>query len=171
MNLNNNFKVAPSIFNAYEICHYQAWLMLRNLNADQENPFIKIGNLLDEITYKKEKRTIMLANFPAKIDMFYKENGNYFIAEIKKSSKSLDSAVWQLKYYLYILKKSGIDFNGKLKIPKERKSFDIILNDDDIIKIEKTIIEIINLTKLELPPIKKRIRFCSSCGHNEFCWS
>lgn len=170
-NSTTSFKVAPSIFNAFEVCQYQAWLMEHGIIADQHNSFIEIGNLLDDTSYKRDRKNIDLAGFPAKIDIITKNNGDYLIVEVKKSSKSLDSAIWQLKYYLYILKKKNLDFKAKLKIPEERKNIDIFLSEKDIQEIDKKLILIKKVILKERAPSKKRIKFCSSCGHNEFCWA
>lgn len=51
---------APSIFNAYNICKRQAWLMMRNLTADQDNAFLEIGRLIDETAFKREKKEFIL---------------------------------------------------------------------------------------------------------------
>jgi len=171
MNSNNNFKIPPSIFNAFEICKYQAWLMQHGIIADQHNSFIEIGRLLDDTTYKRDRKNIILAGFPAKIDIITKNNGDYLIVEVKKSSKSLDSAIWQLKYYLYILRKKDLIFKAKLKIPEERKNYNITLDKNDIVEIDRKLDKIKIIILQDLPPNKKRIKFCSACGHNEFCWA
>jgi len=168
---NNSFKVPPSIFNAYEVCPYQAWLMQKGIMADQQNTFIEIGRILDENTYKRDKKHIDLAGFPAKIDILSKDGGDYLIVEVKKTSKSLNSAIWQLKYYLYILEEKGLNFKAKLKIPEERKNYDVFLSKEDIETIENKLKEIEKIILSNLPPKRKRIKFCSACGHNEFCWA
>jgi len=165
------FKIPPSIFNAFEICQYQAWLMQHGLNPDQNNYFLELGRFIDKNTYKREKRSIDLAGYPAKIDIISKDKGGYLVVEVKKSSKALDSAIWQLKYYLYILRKKDLVFKAKLKIPEERKNIDIVLTENDIKEIEKKLENISNVIFNDEPPDKKRLKVCSACGHNEFCWS
>ncbi len=73
----------PSLFNAFNICQRQAWLMSRQLTADQHNEFLQIGKLIEETFYKREKKTIYLADIEAMIDMVIKKDGFYYIAEIK----------------------------------------------------------------------------------------
>ena len=77
-------RIPPSIFNAYNICKRQAWLMSRQMTADQENTFLNIGKLIDETTYQREKKKIYIADISAQIDMVTIKNGEVFIAEIKK---------------------------------------------------------------------------------------
>ena len=165
------FKIPPSIFNAYNLCPRQAWLMSRNLTADQDNLYIDIGRLIDEESYKREKKKIYLADSNAMVDMVTKQDGRYFIAEIKKSSATLKSGIFQLKYYLYLFYKRNINIDGVIKIPKEKKSIKVHLNEKDIRLIESKIDELNEILSREEAPQAKRLKICSKCGHNEFCWS
>jgi len=161
----------PSIFNAYNICKRQAWLMIRQLNADQDNTFLNIGKLIDKTSFKREKKRVYIADISAQIDMITKKNGTLFVAEIKKSSKTLKSGEFQLKYYLYLLKLKGINIKGLIKIPREKKSIEIELNNEDIDKISKIIKEANSILNKEIPPEIKKIKLCKTCAHYEFCWS
>jgi len=164
-------KIPPSIFNAYNICPRQAWLMSRQMTADQENTFLNIGKLIDETTYQREKKKIYIADISAQIDMVSTKNGQVFIAEIKKSSKRIDNAKFQLKYYLYLLKKKGIKVKGIIKIPREKKSINVELNEDDIkkiIEIEKKIKEVL---ACDHAPDVEKVPMCKKCAHYDFCWS
>ena len=164
---------APSIFNAYNICPRQAWLMYRHLNADQFNDFIEIGRLIDETTFKREKKKVYLADLEAMIDMILRKDGTYCIAEIKKSSRTLSSGIFQLKYYLYLLKyNKSIDVKGIIKIPKERVSKEVILTSDDEHLIESRLCEMSEiLLKEDIPSVNRDINRCKKCGHFEFCWT
>ncbi|MCX7641907.1 MAG: CRISPR-associated protein Cas4, partial [Elusimicrobiales bacterium] len=46
----------------YYICKREVWLMSRNLEPDQSNPFIEIGRILSEDSYKYEKKEIKIDN-------------------------------------------------------------------------------------------------------------
>lgn len=39
------------------------------------------------------------------LDMLIRKDGVYYVAEIKKSSRTLETGIFQLKYYLYLLKR------------------------------------------------------------------
>ena len=163
----------PSIFNAYNICKRQAWLMVRQLNADQSNEFLEIGRLIDNESFKRQKKRIYIADLEALIDMIIKKDETTYIAEIKKSSKTLESGINQLKYYLYLIKvRKGINAKGIIKIPKERISREVILTEHDIEAIEKTLREMNRVLGSDKPPeIKNMMRICKVCAHFEFCWS
>lgn len=164
-------KIAPSIFNAFNICPRQAWLMSRQMTADQENSFIDIGRLIDETSFEREKKKIYLADIGAMIDMVTKKDGTYFIAEIKKSSKTLNTGIFQLKYYLFLLRKKSIIVKGIIKIPKEKKSIEVELTKEDSETIECKLKELGDILEKETSPQAKRLGVCPKCGHFEFCWS
>lgn len=165
-------QISPSLFNAYNICPRQAWLMSRQLTADQDNMYLGIGRLIEEFTFEREKKRIYLADIGAMLDIVLKKNGHLVVAEIKKSSKTMKSGLLQLKYYLYLLKKKkGIDVKGQIKIPKEKINKDVELTVVDEEKIEKILIDLKKIIKEEKIPEVKRINVCPKCGHSEFCWS
>ena len=167
----NHSTIPPSIFNAYHICHRQAWLMHHQLTADQQNTFLDIGRLIDDTTYEREKKKIYLADISAMVDMVTKKDGNFFIAEIKKSSKRMDNAVLQLKYYLYLLRKKSVFAKGMLKIPKEKKNVEIDLSDEDIQFIQESLTDIDITINKNTPPDIINKSICSRCAHYEFCWA
>jgi len=163
--------ISPSIYNAFNICPRQAWLMSRQLTADQQNEFLIVGRLIDETTFAREKKKIYIPEFNAMIDLIIKEGKVVFIGEIKKSSRTLKTGIEQLKYYLYILKQKGIDAHGVIKIPKEKKSVKVELTLEDETTIKEKLQNLNKLLQQESPPKPKKIRFCSKCAHFEFCWS
>ena len=163
--------IPPSIFNAFNICPRQAWLMSRNLTADQHTAFLEIGRLISETSFLKEKKEIFLADMHAKIDMITKKDGDLFVCEIKKSSRTLNTGILQLKYYLYLLKEKGLNYKGIIKIPKERKSMEIELTDKDISIIEEKLKLSTDILAKETPPKAKRLNICPKCAHFEFCWA
>jgi len=161
---------SPSIFNAYNICPRQAWLMSRQMSADQGDPFLEIGRLIDQTTFQHEKKRIYLAEFAAEVDFVARKNGNLFIAEIKKSSRTMESGIRQLKYYLYLLNRKGIKCKGMIKIPKEKISKTVELQTSDVKLIEDTIKQIAHFLARENAPVPQKIPFCKKCAYFEFCW-
>ena len=162
--------ISPSIYNAYNICPRQAWLMSRQIIADQNDLFLEIGRLIDEASFKKEKKKIYLTEFAAEIDFISKKSGNLFVAEIKKSSRTMESGIGQLKYYLYLLSKKGIECKGMIKIPKEKISKIIELQKSDVELIEDTVKQIVHFLAKDSAPVPQKIPFCRKCAYFEFCW-
>ena len=153
----------------YYICKREIWLMSRQLTPWQENPFIEIGRFISYESYSREKKEIRLENIV--IDLLKTYDGSVVIGEVKKSSRFLKSAQMQLAYYLLRLKQLGISATGQLLFPKEKKKLAIILTkeiEEELIEVQKQIKFIISL---ELPPPAQKIKFCSKCGYQEFCWA
>lgn len=143
--------------------------MSRQLTADQENSYIDIGRLIDETSFEKEKKKIYLADIGAMIDMVTKKDGQYFIAEIKKSSNTLKSGIFQLQYYLFLLKKKSIIVKGIIKIPTEKKSVEVELDDETCRLIESKLEELEIILNNQTAPKAVWLKICPKCGHFEFC--
>ncbi|HHV26188.1 CRISPR-associated protein Cas4 [Anaerosalibacter bizertensis] len=153
----------------YFVCKRQVWLMAHNILPNQDDENIKIGKLLHERSYQKDKKEISLGN--VKIDVISKDKGYFMVGEVKKSSKYMKSAKMQLAYYLLELKRHGIDGYGMLMFPKERKKEEINLTDDLIKELEIIEIHIVKICSREFPPNVEKIPLCKNCGYIEFCWS
>lgn len=153
----------------YFICQREVWLMAHQIIPDQNNDLIILGRIIAENSYDREKKEVRFENFV--VDIISKENRNLIIAEVKKSSKYLQSAIMQLKFYLWQLSKYGIDnVLGQLRIPREKKVIEISLNETDRREIENIVKEIENIIKKEKPPQVVRSKYCRNCGYYEFCW-
>jgi len=164
----NERRITGNLVNAYYICQRKLWLFAHEINPALENPYLEIGSLIGEETYKKDKREILFGNI--KIDLVKKESGNTVVAEIKKSSKGINAARMQLLFYLYKLKERGIDARGELLIPKERKKIDVELDKAAEEKLKDALVKIELIIKSELPPVPQKIPFCRKCAYFEFCW-
>ncbi len=154
----------------YFICKRQVWLMAHEINPFQDDPFLEIGRFLHAESYSREKKEIEIDGM--KFDILKsKDNGKMIIAEIKKSSKFLESATMQLCFYLYRLKKMGINADGEILIPQEKKKFKVVLDKDMIGKIENAVENIKEIIHSPKPPEARKINFCKHCAYAEFCFS
>ncbi|MBS4535593.1 CRISPR-associated protein Cas4 [Clostridium sp. D2Q-14] len=153
----------------YYICKREVWLMSRSITGDQDNKYMDIGRFIHESSYSRDKKEISIGNI--KIDILKKNKGNVLIGEVKKSSKYEESAKMQLAYYLYKLKEYGVEGQGVLMFPKERKRVEIVLDEDMINKIKYVEKEILKLIYDEYPLLPKKTRYCRNCAYSEFCWS
>jgi len=153
----------------YYICHREVWLMARRIEPSQENPFIEIGRLISEESYKRERKEIRLENIV--IDILRRGHEQVIIGEVKKSSRYEKSAMMQLAFYLSKIKEMGVKAKGELLFPKEKKKLEVELTseiENELKDVENNILKIINT---ELPPKAEKNRFCKNCGYNEFCWA
>jgi len=94
------------------------------------------------------------------------------IHEIKKSDKVDIAHEWQVKYYIYVFERNGIEgVSGVLEYPTLRKTQQISLSDADresIMKMESDIVQIINGD--DCPPLLKK-GLCKNCSYFEFCFT
>lgn len=163
-------KITPSTVTSYFSCEREAWFMHNNIIPDQKNPFIELGRFIHETSYKdKGEHSISLPSM--KIDLMWKEKDVTIVGEIKKSSRTYKGAKWQLLYYLYELKKRGIVAKGKLLIPKERKTIEIVLDEKAKKQLESYLNEIEKIVSKDTPPEATYKSICQKCAYKELCWA
>ena len=153
----------------YHICPREVWLMARNIVPDQDNTNVDLGRFIAENTYERDKKEISIGHI--KLDIMRQEKGRLVVGEVKKSSKYEKSATMQLAFYLHELKEIGIEAEGELMFPKEKKKVQVKLTPELIVEIEKAKRDILRIVYQEVPQPPKKISFCRNCAYAEFCWS
>ncbi|WP_196593236.1 CRISPR-associated protein Cas4 [Pectinatus sottacetonis] len=150
----------------YFLCKRKLWLFAHDINMEQESEAVFIGKLIDESTYKRENKHILIDDI---ICIDYINNG--IVCEIKKSKKQKQMAISQIKYYLYVLQQHGLmHVKGRLAIPKEHISEDVELSEQDIGQIEENLQAINEILNLLVPPSIDKKAACKSCAYYEFCY-
>jgi CRISPR-associated exonuclease Cas4 len=158
-----------NLINAYYVCKRKLWLYAHEIGPDRSHPLLEIGRLYDQSTYKRDKKEISLSGM--KIDLLKKRDGELLVGEIKKTSKFEAAAKMQLAYYLYRLKEEGIELDGELLVPKEKKRERIILDDALTQELETAIAEIAKIITNDKPPVPEKTKYCGKCAYSDFCWS
>ena len=161
--------IIPTLIWYYYICPREVWLMAHEINPEQDNALIELGRIFHEYAYKREKKEISIHGM--KIDLLRKEGSDYIIGEIKKSSRFELSAKMQLAYYLYQLKKIGVEAKGELLIPKEKKKIKVELDEELEKEIERAISHIKEIIAMERPPAAVWTKYCRRCAYRYFCWA
>lgn len=164
-----DFYVTGTLIWYYYICKRQVWLLAHGIEPDQEDENIRIGRLIGETSYEREKKEIDIAT--GKFDVMRREGENLVVGEIKKSSRFVDSAGKQLLFYLFQLKEMGIEARGELLVPEERKKFSFNLDEESEKEIKKAIKEIEKIVFTPLPPPGVKNKYCVKCAYADFCWS
>jgi CRISPR-associated exonuclease Cas4 len=165
----NDLNVTGTLVWYYYICPREVWLMARKLVPDQDNANVDLGRFIAENTYERDKKEISVGHI--KLDIMRQEKGRLVVGEVKKSSKYEKSATMQLAFYLHELKEIGIEAEGELMFPKEKKKVQVRLTQELIEEIDKTKREILRIVYQEIPQLPKKINFCRNCAYSEFCWS
>ena len=143
--------------------------MSRELNPEEDNDLMDLGRAIHEFSFKRDEKEIAVEGM--KFDIVRNDNGKIKVYEIKKSSRFELPSRMQLAYYLYRLKKEGIEAEGELLIPKEKKREKVMLDENLTRELERAISEIQRIIDQERAPEARKTRFCAKCAYAEFCWS
>ena len=151
----------------YFVCRKKLWYFSNEINMESENENVQLGKILDESTYKNRKKHIMIDNI-INIDYIAEHN---VLHEVKKSRKIEEAGIWQIKYYLYYLKRKGVSgLTGRVDYPLLKQSIRVELSEEDEKLIGNIIEDIITITSSALPPECEAKRFCKSCAYYDLCW-
>ena len=136
-------RISGLMMNYYFICKRKLWCFSRNLNFEETNENVKMGKLIDESRYSFETKQIAIE----------------------------ETVNWQVKYYIYFLKKRGIEIEkGIIDYPEIRERKEIILSEEDEAYLEKVLIEIEEICKNENSPEVINDKRCKKCAYYEYCY-
>ena len=151
----------------YFVCKRKLWYFTNEINMEAENENVMLGKLLDENSYKKNDKHINIDNV-INID-FIREHKE--LHEVKKSRAIEEAGIWQVKYYLYYLKKRGVsDLKAKIDYPLIKKNVVVELTQEDELRLEEIIKEIEDIKKQLLPPEFKSEKICKKCAYHDLCF-
>ncbi len=158
-------------FNYYLICHRKLWLFSNGINMEHTSDLVYEGKLIHETTYpQRSERYTEIELGGIKIDFF--DPKNKVIHEIKKSDSHEDAHEWQVKYYIYVMERNGMEnVTGILEYPKMHETIKVLLSANDREEIEKMITEIFIITESASCPDRLKISKCKNCSYYDFCWS
>lgn len=159
--------ISGTMFYYYFVCKRKLWLFSNGIQLENESEDVKIGKLIDENSYSRELKHVLIDE-TVNID-FIKEWK--ILHEVKKQKSVEEAGIWQLKYYIYFLRKRGINIeSGILDYPKLKKREIVNLSKDDENEIEKILKEIDEILKLKKSPKVEKIKLCKKCAYYEYCY-
>lgn len=151
----------------YFVCKRKLWYFCNEINMEVENENVQLGKLLDENSYRRDEKHINIDNV-INID-FIKEHSE--IHEVKKSKAIEEAGIWQVKYYLYYLKKKGVEnLTAKIDYPLMKKTLEIELTFEDEKRLEEIIEEIERIKELALPEMFEEKKICKACAYHDLCF-
>ncbi len=164
-------QITGTHFNYYQICHRKLWLFANGINMESTSDVVYEGKLIHESSYpQRSERYEEVEIEGVKVDYFDAKHN--VIHEIKKSNKVEQAHEWQLKYYIYVFERNGIEgCTGILEYPTIRQTSQVVLTDEDrqmIVEMEEKIKGII---ESDLCPTLSKKRLCKSCSYYDFCYS
>jgi len=143
--------------------------MSRGIEPDRQHDDLLLGRLLDRSSYSRDNHDVQEGN--SRFDIVREKDGVLVIGEVKKSSRAKEASRMQLAHYLYELSKEGINAEGELLFPKEKKREQVIL--DDALKglLDRAYADIKIIAESHQPPPLKLTGLCKKCAYSEWCWS
>lgn len=164
-----SIQVTGTLMWYYYICRREVWLMAHHVTPEQDNDYLDLGRFLQASTYNRDKKEIQIGHL--KFDLVRKKDGQLVIGEVKKSSKYEQSALMQLALYLYELRQLGIEANGELLFPEEKKKIKVDLTPELAEKVDRAKKEILKIIYLDKPPRPVKGKYCRNCAYGDFCWA
>lgn len=124
-------------FNYYQLCHRKLWLFANSINMEHTSDTVYDGKLIHEGSYpQRSERMEEVAIEGIKVDYF--DAKRRVIHEIKRSNKVERAHEWQVRYYIYVFERNGIEgCTGLLEYPIMRKTMPVVLTDEDRKEIER----------------------------------
>lgn len=160
-------EISGTMFYYYFVCKRKLWFFANEIQLEDENEDVIIGKLIDENSYSRELKHVLIDN-TVNID-FIKEWK--ILHEVKKQKSVEEAGIWQLKYYIYFLRKRGINIEkGILDYPKLKKREEIFLTEEDEKRIESILSEIREIINLKVPPKLEKLKICRKCAYFEYCY-
>jgi len=154
---------------SYSYCAREAWLVAHRIFPESEDMNLALGRLIHETSYEhRGEKDVAIENI--RLDMVEEKKGRTIVSEIKKSKYSLEGARDQLLFYLLRLKEMGVQAEGQLLVPKEKKKIAISLTEEEEDRIKKLCGEIQKLVEGPIPDIKRAQSKCKNCAYYTYCW-
>jgi CRISPR-associated exonuclease Cas4 len=152
--------------NYYFVCHRKLWLFTRDIRFENENEYVQLGRLIDENSYKRNKKQIEIGKI--KID-FIDNKG--VIHEVKKSNRIEKAHIYQVKYYIRTVRNMGVmDISGQIDYPRLKKTEKVEWEETDEVEFQTIFSEIHDILKRSVPPPVIHKPFCKKCAYYEFCY-
>lgn len=156
--------------NYYFLCHRKLWLFANGIQMEHTSDLVYEGKLIHETSYPQRSEKYEEIEIDG-IRIDYYDTKNKVIHEVKKSDKVETANEWQLKYYIYILEKNGIEgVSGILEYPKLRITEEVYLSEPDRNTIETIKLEIEKIISSDTCPERIKIGLCRLCSYHDFCW-
>ncbi len=151
----------------YFVCKRKLWYFSNDLNMEFNSELVGMGKLIDEISYNREKKNILIDE---SINVDFLKDWKV-IHEVKKSRKIDEAAKWQLKYYIWVLRNKGVDIEkGILDYPLLRKREEIFLDKKEQEELQLILSDVEKIISLQLPPNKINKGICKKCAYYELCY-
>lgn len=164
-------RITGTYISYFHYCRRRLWLFAHNINMEHTSAIVAEGRLIDENSYPQRANKFTQIELEGiKVDFFNLHTK--VVHETKRSISNIDCDIAQLKYYLFVLERNGIEVrNGILEYPKQREKETVWLTEDDrkvIPEWEREVQSIIESTNC---PDRIDNNLCKKCAYFEFCYA
>lgn len=162
--------VTGSLIGMYHICKRELWLHANHIRMEHNSELVSEGKQLHEHAYpQRAERYREITLDGSKIDFY--DSYNKVVHEMKKSDKFEPATVAQVQFYLYLLRKNGVEgATGLIEYPKLRQTQTVQLSDEDVPMVEGWIRDIERIVDSEQCPDRITKSKCRSCSYFDFCY-
>lgn len=176
--------INATLINIYHICKREMWLHYHAIRMEHTSEIVYEGKLIGEESYpqRAEKNQEVEISFSlpsredrgvvvltAQIDFFDAKQG--IVHETKKSAAKEQAHIAQVQFYLYLLRKNGVEVShGLIEYPKLRQTERVNLTEEDEKEVERWIDEVAKILAQEQCPPRLPVSKCRSCSYFDFCW-
>ena len=162
--------ITATHINYYFVCQRKLWLFSNNIVMEHESELVYEGKFIHEYSYPNRSEKFQEIEIAGSIIDFY-DYKNKIIHEVKKSDKKEDAHVWQVKYYIFLLKQAGIEVTkGIIDYPELRRKEEVTLTENDENQLQTIINDIKNIISSNTCPPKINKTKCKNCSYFDFCW-
>ena len=164
-------RITATLINLYNVCKREMWLHANGIRFEHTSDLVLEGRLIHEDSYPQRSGKYEEIELDGiKVDFY--DPKRKVIHEIKKSNKVEAAHEWQLKYYIYVFERNGIEgVTGVLEYPTLRKTQEVVLSDVDRERIQEMEVDIQRIiSDDDCPPLQKR-GICRNCSYFDFCYS
>ncbi len=162
-------KISGGMINYYFHCKRQLWLSYNRINMELSNEDVRIGKVLHDLKFENQKNSHVKLDNIIEIDKITDE----FIIEFKKSDSDINSAKYQILYYLYILKQKGINRYGIVQFNEinrqGKQQIEFYLTQENEQKLLEIINDIESLCSNSVLPVINDKK-CKKCAYYEYCY-
>lgn len=151
----------------YFVCKRKLWYFTNDINMEQNSELVEIGKILDETSYAREDKNILIDNT---INIGFIK-GECILHEIKKTKSIEEAGIWQVKYYMYYLQKRGVkSVTAKIDFPLIKETKEVFLEDSDIKTLDEVVKNIENIVTKDKPPEIINEKICKKCAYYDLCY-
>ncbi|WP_080055560.1 CRISPR-associated protein Cas4 [Spirosoma aerolatum] len=155
----------------YKVCHRKLWLFHHKIEMEHTSELVAEGSFIGGKSYPQRAeryREILLDG--SRIDFY--DPVDKVVHEIKKSDKLEHSHVAQVQFYLYLLRRNGVQgATGLIEYPKLRQTQPVRLDDEDVPRVEAWVQDIERIVDSEQCPDRIAKSKCRSCSYFDFCYA